>query len=169
MAILMLSLLIGVCECPTETLAERIERADVVFRGELSNLSEDVRGCSEIGQWNHSMLVKEVYKGEVVERVAVQSPAPDLDPCGVEPQREGDMLIYATETDGFRVFKTELCMGTKPIEEAEDDLDELGDGTPPGEAGGCFQEPPAVGIGWLLVLGFVVRRRSRGGIKRGDR
>lgn len=166
MAILMVSLLLGVCECPTDTVAERIERADVVFRGELSNLSEDVRGCSEVGQWNHSMLVKEVYKGEVVERVAVQSPAPDIDPCGVEPQRDDDMLIYATETDGYRVYETGICMGTKPMEEAEEDLAELGPGTPPGEVGGCFHEPPAVGIGWLLLLGFVARRRAQAPIKR---
>jgi hypothetical protein len=147
MALLIAAALVAACECEPAAPEQLIEQADAIFRGTLSNLSENVEGCGETGTWNYSILVTAVYKGEVVERVNVQSEQPDADACGMGVEREGEFLVYAKKLENFREYFSSSCMGTKSVAEAEADLALLGPGEAPGDVG-CL----AVRAEWALLV-----------------
>lgn len=150
--------LLAACDCEPTTPAELIEQADVIFTGELSNLSEDADGCSGNGSWNFAMLVLEVYKGEVAERVNVRSEAARAESCGMPVTREGRFLVYARKLENFREYASDLCMGTKKIEEASVDLTLLGDSTAPGDVG-CMAMPFNRDTWMFVTLVWLVRSR----------
>jgi hypothetical protein len=151
----LITMLLGACQCDVANVPELIDAADVVFRAELTNLSENVEGCSETGTWNFSFHVLEVYKGEVAERVNVQSDPPDASPCGIPPEREGEFVVYARKLDNFREYRSDLCMGTKLVKDAA--LEELGEGHAPGNVG-CYAVSSLQTLGWLIAIAGLLHR-----------
>lgn len=160
MAFLMIASLLSACECDVKSAEQLIEEADIIFRGELSNVSENIEGCNETGTWNNAFLVLEVYKGTVAERINIQSPPPDKDPCGMVPDRGREMMVYAVNIPGFREYESNLCAGTKIIEDADPDLALLGDGVPP-EGVGCGALPAVRGLWAALFFAWFVSHRRR--------
>lgn len=151
------------CECPEARLDDKIEAADLVFRGELRALSEDWVGCSERGRWNYAMEALEIYKGPRDQRINIRSPRPGPESCGIEPERDAEYLVFATRVNEYLEYRTTVCMGTKFATDAEGELRRLGPGEDP--------VPPSCRAGiapeliWLFggVLGWRSRRRRKSG------
>ena len=85
------------CDCePVVSPQEYIDAADVIFRGKLTNLSEDFEGCGVDGTWNHAFKVREVYKGQLDQRVNVRSAPPGADSCTIPGEIDGEFLVDTT-------------------------------------------------------------------------
>ncbi len=120
------------CICDNSAdLETLIEDADLIFRGELRSLSEDWEGCTRTGGWNYAMEAYEVFKGKAEARINIRSQAPGDNSCGIPVEREGEFLVYATKVNEYNEYESTICMGTKTIQEATDDLDLLGPGEEP--------------------------------------
>ena len=108
------------------------------------------------------MIATEVFKGQVTRRISVSSPPPN-EACGLDMlERDVAYLIFATKSDIGKVA-TNICRINKPLELATTELEALGDGYAPEDAGGCSSlwVPRTE---WLLVLalgGLTVLRRAR--------
>lgn len=159
MAFLVLAIL-SACTCDTSTLTDLVNGADAIFIGELSNLSEDAEGCSGRGSWNYAILVHEVFKGEVKERVNVRSTAQGPNSCAIPVKKGERFLIYANKVDNVREYHSDLCMGTKAVDEATADLTLLGDSYPPGDVG-CSSGTDRHVLFVILISGLLYRRHIR--------
>ncbi|MCZ7683547.1 MAG: hypothetical protein M5U28_34125 [Sandaracinaceae bacterium] len=128
-----------------------------------------------------TMEVVQHWKGVESERVVVQTAA-DSAMCGVAFQPETSWLVYATREG--EALRAGLCSRTARIEEAAEDLAELGAGVVPVDVGeddeveepasrerpargGCAScavarrdvDPPALAAALLAVLALLARRQ----------
>ena len=145
------------CDCPTRTLDEQIERADVVFEGVVRSISEDVQG-TRTGSWNYAMHVSTLYKGTTDERVNLRSARPGRE-CSLDLQSDVRYLVYAMRYNEFEEYESTPCLGTKRLDDAETDLEKLGPGAPPPPFS-CASIPPGATAA-ILGLAWGTRRRFR--------
>lgn len=151
-----------VCEASQEPQA-LLDAADVVFRGTLQALSEDWDGEIGTARWNYALRVDEVYRGAVEERVSVSAPSPHGDGCSVDIVYDTAFLVYAKRKNDYGEYRSDRCMGTKPIAQAAADLALLGEGYPPEPFSCAAGVGSRRGIGLLLTVALLwsARRRSR--------
>ena len=121
------------------------ERADAVFEGRVL----DVQAGADPSTPTHVTLeVVQQWKGVDRERVELETPASSAS-CGVAFEVGTSWLVYAERVDG--ALHAGLCSRTKRIEEAQEDLAELGAGVVPVDVGDTDgvearqTEPPARG------------------------
>ncbi len=152
------------CSCPdAQTLQEQITEADAVFTASLWALSEDWDDRQGADGWNFHLELHDIYKGDdVYARVNVRGNAPTDDECSVNLDRDTVYLVYATLANEYGEYNSDLCMGTKLLEDADADLALLGEPTKP-VADSCSSLGLSAGL-WLLSgpLLVVGRRRRRG-------
>ena len=115
--------------------------------------------------------VSNVWKGDVLKSMDVTTP-PTGGSCGFAFTEGEEYIVYASDSaygdDGYTVG---ICSRTALLLEAQDDIDELGEGNPPqDETNALAPEQPegtvavvqqwimilAVAAGVILVVGFAV-------------
>lgn len=166
------------CSCVAMDVEAAFSRADAVFEGRVLEVE---RGSDPSAPVRVTMEVVQHWKGVESERVVVQTAA-DSAMCGVAFQPETSWLVYATREG--EALRAGLCSRTARIEEAAEDLAELGAGVVPVDVGeddeveepasrerpargGCAScavarrdvDPPALAAALLAVLALLARRQ----------
>jgi hypothetical protein len=151
------------CSCVPADPRQLVDRADAVVWAEVRDVRSPADGT---GQAHYLLDVETVYKGEVTERVQVDSAASGA-ACGLEDIRADRRYVFFLRGAGSR-YTADLCGGTgRAVDRAE--LRSLA-GTAEPEAGGPTRLPPSpyswagVGAGALGgVLGMLLAWRRGGG------
>ena len=137
------------CSCEPTDLAARSDAATAIFEGRVRAVARE--GSAEVGpsRLRVTLEVVQTWKGADAEEVVVTTMT-DAAACGVPFEPGRSYLVFAA-SDGASALSAGLCGGTKPREEADEDVAALGAGvtpvevedaparartTPPG-AGGC--------------------------------
>lgn len=175
------------CSCMAMDVEAAFSRADAVFEGRVVEVE---RGSDPSAPVRVTMEVVQHWKGVESERVVVETAA-DSAMCGVAFAPQTSWLVYASREGG--ALSAGLCSRTARIEEAAEDLAELGAGVVPvdiGEddeveepasrerpaRGGCAScavarrgvDPPALAA-LLAALALLARRRRARARTRGRR
>lgn len=111
------------CSCLKPTAAEAMQSVDIVFRGELI----EHRGGAAV------FRVDEQWKGNLGGRVEVQWREGNHGDCnGFWPDqlKIGNKLLVFAGKDSHGIYRTNICLPTKPIADAAVELKELGPGKP---------------------------------------
>lgn len=117
------------CSCMAEDVPTAFQRSDAVFEGRVIEVD---RGDDPSAPVRVTMEVVQHWKGIEEERVIVQTAA-DSAMCGVAFEPETSWLVYATREGD--ALNASLCSRTARIEDAAEDLAELGAGVVPVEVG----------------------------------
>jgi hypothetical protein len=143
------------CSCTTDSEAELIRRAEVIFTGVLSN------DRSQGNTRTYTFTVDRVYRGQVSTSQTVNTDTQTA-ACGLDLQGTGPFLVLGNLQNG--VLWANSCGGTRtgPVPA------ELGAGSPPqpGSAPTGITWTPGSGTATLLVgaafvgIALVLARRS---------
>ncbi len=157
------------CDCVETSVEQAIDQAAHIFEGRVIAFDEE----SEHVRFR----VTQTWRGSEDEEITIHNPSI----CGVPFEQDEIYLVYALEGEVPLVL---LCNGTRPIEEATEDLEMLGPGvtpvdpetaatrppmpTPPAMSGGCascaIQGNGGTPSGLaLLALVGLIRRKQRVG------
>jgi LPXTG-motif cell wall-anchored protein len=148
------------CSCATrESPAEALARADVVFRGRVTEVATE-RAISGYQFQRVTLRADTGWKGHVTREMRVYTGNGGGD-CGYGFKQDEEYLVYAyvTRDDGppqyfpVNALATGICTRTAPVSRAADDLAALGPGSPPADA--PLPNLPNTGGGAHAVLGGV--------------
>jgi hypothetical protein len=174
------------CSCASQTVEEAVSSSDAVFEGRVVEVRKGADSSSVSTRMNTvRLLVVRSWKGVAKEAVTVRTATNEAG-CGYPFRANQSYLVYANSSQAG--LQTGLCSRTRPIDEAEEDLDALGMGEvpvsarltqdekqvlqspkPPAERAGCAScdviasEDAGRGalVFWLtLLLVCLVHRRS---------
>jgi hypothetical protein len=146
------------CLCPTphgseQKRAERaLDRATVVFAGQVVNISKEEPGAWQPARDTVSFRVSEVWKGPEQETLEVTT-ASEGSACGYPFSEGRKYLVYA---EGRRM-SVNVCGETTPLSKARADLEALGNSEAVGDGGalsdtsGGFPRLEIVGMMGLAV------------------
>lgn len=113
------------CKCMKfESALAAKEKANMVVQGTVLNVKrEKMNGKT----YNAALIeVKQSWKGTNQSNVIVYT---DLSTCGFEFIKNQEYLLFTREDEGIQVLN--LCSGSKLIADAQQELKDLGAGTPP--------------------------------------
>lgn len=116
--------IVGACKCLRPTAKEGLRYADIAFRGELV----EHRGSVAV------FRVDESWKGNPGSSVEFEWRDGSHGDCdGFWPKllKVGNKLLVFGTGDSRGIYHANICLPQKPISESEEDLKELGPGTPP--------------------------------------
>lgn len=156
--------------------AEELKSHAAVFAGQVVSLSQPNRFGQAVSpsfaETGVEFQVNRVWKGDVGENTRITTP-PTGGACGVPFVEGEEYLVYAyasAQEDGG--YAANICSRTRPLSEAAEDLEALGEGNPPA-TGGPVSEPqaslvaspylliPVVSlVAALAVAGFFLLRRK---------
>jgi hypothetical protein len=109
------------CTCAPRTAEQAFSQADIVFRGEIVAH----RGDSAI------FRVHEYWKGNLKDSVKLQWRRGDRGDCnGFWPEElkvGSELLVFATK-GRHGVYRTSICLPTRPADSANKELHDLGPG-----------------------------------------
>lgn len=145
---------LAACDCKPVSTPDAIEQAKVVFAGQVVDINTNWVS----GGWKISFAVEEVYKDRADRFIIINTPW-EKD-CGIIFKKEARYLVYAERPYHF---KTHSCMGTKFLEEAEADLQLLGEGSAPSPSNAASSLNWLMGLmvlGGMLFIAFVVLRKK---------
>ena len=111
------------CSCAPRSTAEALSGADIVFRGELI--------AHRSGQ--AVFRVDEQWKGHLGKKVSIEWRDGSRGDCnGFWPDqlRIGNKLLVFARRYPFATYKTRICLPTKLVSEAQQELEDLGPGQP---------------------------------------
>jgi len=115
----------GACFCGRIPAKDAIPSVDIVFRGELIAH----KGNAAV------FRVDEQWKGELSPQVEVQwrdGSQGDCDGFWPDQLKIGQkLLVLARRSSFLSMYKTNICLPTQPVVDADEDLKELGPGRPP--------------------------------------
>ena len=142
----------------TQQRAERmLDESGAVFAGKVVDLKRGFRKGPYSGVSKVSFRVSEVWKGPKRETLELTTPSQG-GACGYSFSEGRKYLVDATGK-----MSVDLCSETKPLSEARELVEALGNGETPGEGGGETVYPPDTGgisllsillaVGALLLLG----------------
>jgi Tissue inhibitor of metalloproteinase len=103
-----------------------------------------------------TLRVSEVWKGPRQQTIEITTEADSGVGCGYPFEEGQEYLVYATGNDHLSVS---LCSETKPLSEAEADLEALGEGQKPEDVGilsdtsGGLSAPAVVGLAGMALAG----------------
>ena len=123
-ALVLASVPAGACKCGPISTKQAFQHADVAFRGELI---EHRRGAAVF-------RVDEVWKGGLRTTVEFEWRDGSHGDCdGFWPQllKVGNKLLVFGTGDSQGYYRTSICLPTKFLTDADEDLKELGPGRPP--------------------------------------
>ena len=152
------------CKCaPPGSAAEELEKSAAVFAGRVMSIhhSYDPEGKSVTPEDRSTIgfRVSTVWKGEVHETMYITTP-PTGGSCGFRFAEREEYVVYAHDShyddDSYTVS---ICSRTALLENAQEDLDALGQGEAP-QAGtkGPMPEPErvtVVGWSWDFLLSIM--------------
>jgi hypothetical protein len=121
------------CRCrPPGPPKDEAAKSDAVFIAKITRVDEP-------GEFDRSveLEVVSIYKGEVEKKLTLYT-GRDSAGCGYEFEKGKSYIIYAQKSqrgaDGEeKVLYTNTCTRTKPLDEAKEDIEGLGKGTPVGK------------------------------------
>ena len=158
------------CTCALVSTERQIKMSDAVFSGEVVSIEPGERATdvSPPSLGRVTFEVEESWKGTLEESVDVYGHGPGAS-CGIKFDEGKSYLVYARRSGGGGSLQTGLCDSTKPLEQADDDLQLLGSsaGSLPdtGGYGVSSLEDAAtlVAVPALLMLAgvLILRRRMR--------
>jgi hypothetical protein len=109
------------CQCPTATTQDQFDLATSVFLGKVVEIHQDKKAPTE-----YVFDVQDVFKGNVDEGDVILRDAEADTPCATTYEGGKSYLVYSRWIWGKEL--TSRCMGTKPIELAENDRAVIGPG-----------------------------------------
>ncbi|MBZ0119375.1 MAG: hypothetical protein K8H88_20470, partial [Sandaracinaceae bacterium] len=115
------------CTCADRTVEQTFAAADAVFEGRVISVEASASGLRA------TLAVVQTWKGADHERVVVLTPAGEA-LCGVSFAPQTSWLVYANELPGGEL-ETGICLRTRPIEEAANDVAVFGAGVVPVDVG----------------------------------
>ena len=169
------------CKCAAPGApAEELAKFDAVFTGRVISIEHsydpNATTVSPEDRTTVGFEVSNVWKGNVLKSMDVTTP-PTGGSCGFAFTEGEEYIVYASDSaygdDGYTVG---ICSRTALLEEAQADIDELGEGNPAiDETNGLAPEQPegtvavvqqwimilAVAAGIVLVAGIAVYARMR--------
>ncbi len=110
------------CSCTPKSVQEYFTQADIVFTGEVLELSKE-------GEYGLKATLKplKLYKGMYNKILTVmtidRTKAPGL--CGYSFAKNEKVLVYGNGNVNTDAFSTDICRGTKSLSDAQEDLKEL--------------------------------------------
>lgn len=110
------------CSCALKSVDEYITSSDRVFIGKVSDIKSPYFSISSSDQSKVSFIISKVYKGDIKDEVTIGT-AKDSASCGYSFEKDQEYLVYVSNSDGG--LTTDLCSGTKKLEESQADLDQL--------------------------------------------
>ena len=144
------------CECePPESPAAALAGADFAFVGKVVFTNTNWIA----GGWKFSFQVEESWKRRTDRLMIIGTPWADS--CGIEFRDGERYLVYVEKKFTPR---TTVCLGTKPLSEAEADLAYLGKGLAPGPSsliGPLSWTLAVLGILSVVFMAFVVLHKRR--------
>jgi hypothetical protein len=162
------------CSCaalpgtPQERAEKALSGSKAVFSGEVVEFDKPPPATTMIEGTMMSMMggagvkatatlrVSEVWKGPRQQTIEITTEADSGVGCGYPFEEGREYLVYATGKDHLSVS---LCSETKPLPEADADLEALGEGQKPEDAGvlsdtsGGLSAPAVVGLAGLALAG----------------
>lgn len=122
------------CSCDVAPLEAEVERNDVVFAGEVTRIRDGGQD-HQLGTGLREVRVdvERVWKGDLPEQVSVHTEKREAS-CGYTFDTARSFLVFVRE-DAQDRLRASLCSRTAPIEEAGEDLETLGVGYAPRQAG----------------------------------
>ncbi len=113
---------VSACECaPLDTPKQALTNSKTVFSGKVIDIDKSLIALEN----KISFQVYNSYKGISDKEITIYT-AQDSAACGFKFQENKEYLVYVYEYDGK--LETNFCTRTKLLENANDDLKELGSG-----------------------------------------
>lgn len=118
------------CVCNVRSLSKRVRESRCVFVGTITNRTP----VSEHGRtfWRNEFAVERYWKGERSANLVVYT---TVDDCAPSLEINGKYLVFAYFVKDEDHLETDLCMRTARVDLVPDDLDKLGKGKLPANAG----------------------------------
>ena len=142
--------------------SEELEKFDAVFAGRVISVHYSYDpGARSVGPDDRSTIgfeVSTVWKGAVYESTTITTP-PTGGSCGYRFVEGESYVVYAYDSPfGDGGYTAGICSRTALLDEAQADIDELGDGDSPlaGTSGTSPEEPEGAALGGAWVVGLVV-------------
>lgn len=111
------------------SVEEEVEKSAAAFTGEVTHIEKKNRSRKV------TFEVSNTWKGVTKSQIVISTGLNSAD-CGFPFELGGNYLIYANESSmygGVDELSTTICNRTAAIEEAQQDLETLGEGEPPTE------------------------------------
>ncbi|MED4016697.1 MULTISPECIES: hypothetical protein [Sutcliffiella] len=149
------------CSClPPGTPSEELASHDAVFAGKVLNIKEKGEEIEV------TIEVSEAWKGMTNKETTVYTPSNSA-ACGVNFETNIEYIIYANNDNGE--LHTNLCSRTAELAFAQEDVAELGEGTPLNSLSAKDNEgnfTTNFGISMLVLIGlgsfwFVSKRKKK--------
>ena len=152
------------CKCAAPGApAEELAKFDAVFTGRVISIEHsydpNATTVSPEDRTTVGFEVSNVWKGNVLKSMDVTTP-PTGGSCGFAFTEGEEYIVYASDSaygdDGYTVG---ICSRTALLLEAQEDIDELGEGNPPqDESNALAPEQPegtVASLPWVVVLAAV--------------
>ena len=161
------------CKCAQPgTPSEELERFSAVFAGRVVSVQHsydpNATSVSPEDRTTVGFEVSTLWKGLVHEDMYITTP-PTGGSCGFTFTEGEEYIVYAYDSayadSGYTVG---ICSRTAPLDQAQADIDALGEGNPPqARSGGSAPEEPqdtAMGREWTVILVAAAAVLTAGGI-----
>ena len=151
------------CEQPGSP-SEELEKFDAVFAGRVVSIEHsfdpDAESYTPEDRTTVGFEVSVVWKGTVFEDMFITTP-PLGGSCGFAFVEGEEYVVYGSDNDdGDGGYVVSICSRTALLEQAQADLDALGDGHAPqaGTGGAALEQPrdTAARWAWVIVLAAAV-------------
>lgn len=147
------------CDCkPLESPEAAYAAADLVFVGKVINAETNWIS----GGYKYIFLTERTWKMSADTVVYLKTPLEQ--DCGVVFEKGKSYLVYATKK--FTAKQTDVCAGSKLLEEATADLQLLGEGTSPQDPKMLKMNMWTVGIAMVAGMVFLAIVVLRGVFKK---
>lgn len=159
------------CSCvPPGKPAEELEGHAAVFAGQVVSVDHSFEpGSAALNAEDRTTVefaVNTVWKGDVDRNLKITTP-PTGGSCGVAFAEGEEYVVYAYDSSyGDGGYSTSICSRTNLVNNAAEDLDALGEGSPPGK-GTVFRGQDRELLNgrnvWLLTVVALVAAAAAGG------
>lgn len=127
-ALLLVTSLAEACKCrPPGPPKESADASDAVLVGKVTKVEE----VNELHR-RITLAVTTSYKGPTKKEAVIYTSTSSAS-CGVEFEKGKSYIVYATESlqGKDKVLTTNTCTRTRTLDDAKEDLKDLGEGTKP--------------------------------------
>ena len=137
------------CSCIEQSVSQQIAQSEFIFIGKVTKINRPIFTLDSSDPIKVTLDVSKGFKGSFGDSIAVLT-TQDSASCGYSFEENGEYLVYATSENGN--LNTNLCTGTKRLDEANEDLAELNLISPSDNN----QENPKMVLSQVLVLGVLI-------------
>lgn len=122
--------LVSACSCaPSDSPQESLEKVDAVFVGKVVNIEQKESSLDKIGLGGDpdsvevQMSATKAWKGVNQKSIKLTTPQSSAS-CGFNFEKDKEYIVYAKNREGS--LNVSLCSRTSLVENAKEDLEELG-------------------------------------------